>query len=106
MRRDVDLFVSKLGKIEGFGTTGDHLLGIINAKKVDEPEKTESSPPSPPPPPPPKPSEEEDAPEDETGTATPIASEDKADEKDAGSKEEPGQEATSMDKAEGEKGEG
>ena len=37
MRRDVDLLVSKLGKIEGFDSVGKHLMDIVNAKKIEAP---------------------------------------------------------------------
>ncbi|KAL2760725.1 hypothetical protein ACRALDRAFT_1073543 [Sodiomyces alcalophilus JCM 7366] len=32
MRRDVEFFMAKLGDLQSFGTTGEHLMGIIDAK--------------------------------------------------------------------------
>ncbi|KAH6686361.1 vacuolar protein sorting-associated protein [Plectosphaerella plurivora] len=52
MRRDVDLLVSKLGKIEGFDSVGKHLMDIVNAKKIEGP-------------PPPKPPAAEEKPKEE-----------------------------------------
>ncbi|KAI1853778.1 hypothetical protein JX266_001762 [Neoarthrinium moseri] len=37
MKSDVGYLNTRLAKIEGFGDTGDYLLNIINAKKVDAP---------------------------------------------------------------------
>ncbi|EEY14134.1 vacuolar protein sorting-associated protein [Verticillium alfalfae VaMs.102] len=37
MRRDVDFLVTKLGKVDGFGTTGEHLTSIINSKQIEAP---------------------------------------------------------------------
>ena len=34
MLRDVDLFVSKLGKVDGFGDAGEYLTDIVKAKEV------------------------------------------------------------------------
>ncbi|KAF6837026.1 garp complex component [Colletotrichum musicola] len=34
MLRDVDFFITKLGKLDGFRDTGDYLKGIINAKTI------------------------------------------------------------------------
>ncbi|AEO62871.1 bb161ebc-7d62-479c-8044-f02721616bb3 [Thermothielavioides terrestris] len=55
MLRDVELFQSRLGQIDGFGDAGDHLVNIIKAKKISapppapapaaEPKPTPSSPP-------------------------------------------------------------
>ncbi|KAK2602194.1 hypothetical protein N8I77_008745 [Diaporthe amygdali] len=42
MLRDMQLFKAKLEHIDGFGDTGDYLVGIINSKQV----KSASSPPS------------------------------------------------------------
>ncbi len=36
MERDVDFLVSRLSKIDGFGDTGDKLLTVVKAKKVDD----------------------------------------------------------------------
>ncbi|RXG44269.1 hypothetical protein VDGE_08526 [Verticillium dahliae] len=37
MRRDVEFLVTKLGKVDGFGTTGEHLTSIINSKQIEAP---------------------------------------------------------------------
>ncbi|CRK29743.1 hypothetical protein BN1723_003612 [Verticillium longisporum] len=37
MRRDVEFLVTKLGKVDGFETTGEHLTSIINSKQVEAP---------------------------------------------------------------------
>lgn len=37
MEQDINFLVSRLGKIEGFGDTGDTLLSIVKAKKVEDP---------------------------------------------------------------------
>jgi vacuolar protein sorting-associated protein 54 len=42
MLRDMQLFKAKLEHIDGFGDTGDYLVGIINSKQV----KSNSPPPS------------------------------------------------------------
>lgn len=42
MLRDMQLFKAKLEHIDGFGDTGDYLVGIINSKQV----KSASPPPS------------------------------------------------------------
>ncbi|KAJ3952694.1 hypothetical protein N0V92_010855 [Colletotrichum tropicale] len=42
MLRDVDFFIAKLGKLDGFRDAGDYLKGIINSKEI----KTAPSPPS------------------------------------------------------------
>lgn len=42
MLRDIKLFKAKLEHIDGFGDTGDYLVGIINSKQV----KDASPPPS------------------------------------------------------------
>lgn len=42
MLRDMQLFKAKLEHIDGFGDTGDYLVGIINSKQV----KSTSPPPS------------------------------------------------------------
>ena len=44
MKQDIDYFVARLGKIEGFGDTGNKLLGVVKEKKVEplpEEEKAE-----------------------------------------------------------------
>lgn len=42
MLRDVQLFKAKLEHVDGFGDTGDYLMGFINSKQV----KSSSPPPS------------------------------------------------------------
>lgn len=42
MLRDMKLFKAKLEHVDGFGDTGDYLVGIINSKQV----KSNSPPPS------------------------------------------------------------
>ncbi|WYZ38857.1 hypothetical protein EsH8_III_000771 [Colletotrichum jinshuiense] len=42
MLRDVDYFITKLGKLDGFRDTGDYLKNIINSKEI----KTTTSPPT------------------------------------------------------------
>ncbi|KAJ6438453.1 GARP complex component (Vps54) [Purpureocillium lavendulum] len=34
MLRDIEFFTAKLGKLDGFGDTGNHLAGIVKAKEV------------------------------------------------------------------------
>lgn len=41
MLRDVDFFIAKLGKLDGFNDTGDFLKNIINSREV----KNAASPP-------------------------------------------------------------
>ncbi|KAM0333003.1 hypothetical protein ACHAQA_001660 [Verticillium albo-atrum] len=53
MRRDVDFLITKLGKLDGFGNTGEHLTSIIDAKKIDAPAQPAQAASPPPPPPPP-----------------------------------------------------
>ncbi|KAI1391432.1 putative GARP complex component [Hypoxylon trugodes] len=36
MRSDIEYLTARLGKIDGFGETGDNLLSIINSKKVEQ----------------------------------------------------------------------
>lgn len=44
MRKDVEYFSSKMGKIEGSGDLGDRLLGLVNAKTIaTEPEPAETT---------------------------------------------------------------
>ncbi|KAL2269730.1 hypothetical protein VTJ83DRAFT_1914 [Remersonia thermophila] len=50
MLRDIELFRTRLGKIDGFEDAGDYLASVIRSKMVTAP-----PPPSPPPPPPPPP---------------------------------------------------
>ncbi|KAM0278657.1 hypothetical protein ACHAQH_005044 [Verticillium albo-atrum] len=47
MRRDVDFLVTKLGKVDGFGSTGEHLTNIINAKQIEAPAPPAQSAPAP-----------------------------------------------------------
>lgn len=56
MLNDIDFFATKLGKLDGFGDTGDFLERIIKAKKVE----VEAPPPNPSAPEP-----KEDKPEEE-----------------------------------------
>lgn len=37
MLQDVDFFISKLGKVDGFGDTGDYLKTIINSREIVAP---------------------------------------------------------------------
>ena len=41
MEQDIDYFVARLGKIEGFGDTGNKLLGVVKEKKVESPPEEE-----------------------------------------------------------------
>lgn len=34
MLRDVDFFIAKLGKLDGFRDAGDYLKGIVNSKEI------------------------------------------------------------------------
>lgn len=36
MESDIEYLVNRLGKIDGFGNTGDSLLSIIRSKKIPE----------------------------------------------------------------------
>lgn len=42
MLRDVDLLSAKLGKVEGFGDTGDFLADLVKAKEVKDETPTEA----------------------------------------------------------------
>lgn len=33
MESDINYLIARLGKIDGFGTTGDHLLNIVKSKR-------------------------------------------------------------------------
>lgn len=37
MEQDINYLISRLGKIEGFGDTGEKLLGVVKDKKVEPP---------------------------------------------------------------------
>lgn len=37
MRRDIEFFITKLGDLQGFGTTGEHLMGIVDTKTAKAP---------------------------------------------------------------------
>ena len=44
MLHDVEFLAAKLGKIEGFGKTGEYLIEIIKSKKVKDDESSTPSP--------------------------------------------------------------
>jgi vacuolar protein sorting-associated protein 54 len=43
MLADLDLFSTKLGKLDGFSDAGDYLKGIVQAKEVKTPEPSTST---------------------------------------------------------------
>lgn len=47
MINDVDFLKSRLGRVDGFGDTGDYLNKIIKAKEVKKAEVKEEQPPAP-----------------------------------------------------------
>ncbi|ROT39237.1 vacuolar protein sorting-associated protein [Sodiomyces alkalinus F11] len=47
MRRDVEFFTTKLADLQGFGTTGEHLMSIVDGKTVEAPaQPSPSTPPA------------------------------------------------------------
>ena len=44
MHRDVDYFIGKLGKVEGFGDLGTYLIQIIESKEIKSELSIDSTP--------------------------------------------------------------
>jgi vacuolar protein sorting-associated protein 54 len=38
MIRDIEYYIAKLGKIDGFGDSGEYLMNIVQSKQIEPPE--------------------------------------------------------------------